>query len=153
MVSPIAAGEGEKEVMIGRGGGIKVKPDKVLVPNFDLTEIIPDEPERTTALILVDDSILNERAGIPPIDTSVTSDRLVPAIVNVSPVVAEVGVKPVMAGGGINENPGRLLMLTVTSPVAPLPTTAVTVLASMILNEAAAVPPKLTERVLLSDSP
>jgi hypothetical protein len=63
----------------------------------------------------------------------------------------DVGVKDEIAGAGvavINENPALLAMpfevVTLTLPVAPAPTTAVMLVALTIVNEVAAVPPKLT---------
>ena len=63
----------------------------------------------------------------------------------------DVGLNDVIVGAGVDDikvNPVLLPIpfgvVTLTLPVAPVPTTAVIVVALTTVNEAAAVPPKLT---------
>ena len=63
-------------------------------------------------------------------------------------VVADAGEKEVMTGAGMKVNPVREVVppgvVTDTLPEDPAPTTAVILVAETTVNEAAAVPPKLT---------
>ena len=80
----------------------------------------------------------------------VESLKLLPVIVIKAPAFDEVGVKLVMVGPGRKVKPERVRGLpeagvTLTEPLAPLPTTAVIVVPSVLTVTAeAAVPPKLT---------
>ena len=73
---------------------------------------------------------------------------MVPVRVTVVPVAADVGVKEVIVGAGINVNPASVAVppgvVTLTLPVVPLATTAVMLVAFTTLKLFAAVPPKLT---------
>ena len=71
-----------------------------------------------------------------------------PVSVTASPGLADAGLKEVMTGGEKKVNPLRLAVppgvVTETEPDAPVPTTAVMVVAFTTEKEEAAVPPKLT---------
>jgi hypothetical protein len=71
---------------------------EVAVPPGVTTEMVPDAPPATTAVMLVALTTLNEVAAVPPKLTAVAPVKLVPVIVSVVPVPAEVGVKEVMVG-------------------------------------------------------
>ena len=79
---------------------MKVSPD-VAVPPGVVTEIAPDVPLATTAVMLVELTKLKDVATVPPKLTDVTPVKLVPVMVTVAPVPADVGVKEVMVGAGI----------------------------------------------------
>ena len=70
-------------------------------------------------------------------------------MVTLLPMAPDAGVKEVMMmGGGTNENPSSVAVppgvVTLTVPEVPFATTAVMLVALTILNEVAAMPPKLT---------
>ena len=114
--------------------------------------MLPEEPEPTTALIVVPLTMVNEAAGVPPKETIVTAPKSVPVIVTVVPVDPVVGVKEVMlapgGGGVLYVNPPSeavpLAVVTLMLPDAPEPTTAVMVVEETTVKDVAAVPPKLT---------
>src|SRR5689334_17761952 len=74
-------------------------------------------------------------------------------MVTTLPALVVVGVKLVIVGGKRNTKPVSVAMppgvVTATSPVAPLSTVAVILVESVTVNEAAAVPPKLTAETSL----
>lgn len=69
-------------------------------------------------------------------------------MVMVVPCPPEVGVKDVMVGGGIKVKPARVPVppgpVMSTLPELPVATTAVICVSESTVNDAAAVPPKLT---------
>jgi len=146
IVAPVVAEIGLKDEIVG--AGINVNPVFVAVPAGVVTLTFPDAPEPTTAVIVVELTTANDAAATPPKLTEVAPLRFVPVTVTVTPVAAVVGVKEVIVGADKNINPGfdavpfGVVMLTL--PVAPTATTAVMVLESTTVNDAAATPPKLT---------
>lgn len=118
------------------------------MPPGVVTLTLPDAPAPTTAEILVAELTINDCAGIPPKVTIVAPVKFVPVIVIVAPVGAVTGVKEVIVGGATNVNPFEVAVppgvVTLTLPDAPVPTTAVIVVAFTTVNDWAAVPPKLT---------
>jgi hypothetical protein len=85
---------------------------------------------------------------MPPKLTAVAPVKFEPVMVIVVPVVALVGVNEVIAGGEMKANPASVAsppgVVTEALPEVPLATTTVMVVGETTLNEAAAVPPKLT---------
>jgi hypothetical protein len=98
--------------------------------------------------MLVAETTVNEAAAVPPKLTEVAPVKPVPVIVTVAPLAALVGVKLVIVGAGIKVKPVSVSVppgvVTDTLPVVPAATTAVMLVAETTVNEAAAVPPKLT---------
>jgi len=137
---------GVNEEMVG--AAIKVNPARLAVPPGVVTETLPEAPLATTAVIVVAFTTLKEVAAVPPKLTAVAPVKLVPVMVTVAPLAALVGVNDEMVGAGIKVNPARLAVppgvVTDTLPEAPLATTAVIVVASTTLKEAADIPPKVT---------
>jgi hypothetical protein len=94
---------------------------------------------------------VNEAAATPPNLTELAPVRFVPVITTVAPLEALLGLNVVMVGAAaeIKVNPLTVTVptgvVTLTLPLAPLPTTATIVMALTTLNDLAAVPPKLTE--------
>jgi len=90
-------------------------------------------------------------AAVPPKLTAVALVKFVPVKVTVCPLPADAGLNEVMTGAGINVNPpleiAPLAVVTLTFPVAPVPTMAVIFVGLTIVNEVAATPPKLTDVV------
>lgn len=128
-------------------GPAMVKPAEVAVPEGVVTEMLPEVPLATTAVMLVALVTVNEVAAVPPKLTAVAPVKLVPVIVTVAPEPADVGVNDVMVGGGIVKPASVAVppgVVTKTLPAEPLPTTAVMLVELISVNEAAAVPPKLT---------
>jgi hypothetical protein len=78
--------------------------------------------------MLVALTTVKDVAAVPPKLTEVAPVKLVPVMVTVAPLTAEVGVKDVMVGAAMVK-PARLAVppgvVTDTLPDAPLPTTAV----------------------------
>jgi hypothetical protein len=144
--APLAALVGVKEVIVG--AGMKVNPASTALPPGVVTETSPEEPEATTAVMVVASTTVNDVAAVPPKLTAVASVKSVPLIVTLAPLAALVGVKEDIVGAGMNVNPARTPVppgeVTETSPVAPVPTTAVMVKSSTTVNDAAGGPPKLT---------
>ena len=98
-VVPVAADVGVKELMVGAGTKVKV-PEEVAVPSGVTTEMVPVDPAPTTAVISVDVVTENVEAAVPPKLTAVAPVKMVPVMVTVVPVPADVGVKEVMVGAG-----------------------------------------------------
>ena len=92
---------------------------------------------------------------MPPKLTLLTLLRLMPVIVTVLPVTADVGLKELIAGNvpAVNVNPGNAAIpagvASIRSPEEPNPTVAVSVVEEMDRNDATAVPPKLTLLILV----
>ncbi len=151
-VKPVPDDVGVNDVMVG--AGTKVKPAKETAPPGVVTETLPLAPLATTAVIVVEFETLYDVAGIPPKLTAVAPVKLVPVMVTVAPEPVEVGVNEVMVGAGIKVKPDKvpvwlLELVTVTLPVVPAATTAVMVVVLTTLNDVAAVPPNLTELMLV----
>jgi hypothetical protein len=90
-------------------------------------------------------------ALIPPMVKAVAKPRFVPVMLTKVPTEPEEGENEVMVGfaPALKVNPPRLPvppgLVIETDPEVPAPTIAVMVVLLMILNEAAAEPPKFTE--------
>jgi len=143
-VAPVVPDEGVNEVMVGAAE----KPVKVAVPPGVVTATLPVVPLPTTAVMVVALTTEKEVAAVPPKLTAVAPVKLAPVIVTLPPDAANVGVNEVMVGSDI-ANPANVAVplgvVTETAPLVPVAaTTAVMVVALATLNEAAAVPPKLT---------
>ena len=96
---PVPADEGVKELMVGAGTKVMVSVE-VTVPPGVTTEMVPVVPLATTAVMVVAFTTLNEVAAVPPKLTAVAPVKLVPVMVTVAPVAADVGVKEPMVGAG-----------------------------------------------------
>jgi hypothetical protein len=98
---PVFPDVGVNEVMVGgMAAPIKVKPVIVPTPLAVVTLILPVAPAPITAVMEVALTTLNEVAAVPPKLTAVAPVKLVPVNVTVCPVLAEVGLKELIAGGG-----------------------------------------------------
>ncbi len=85
--------------MVIRSGNIIVKSVLlVALPAGVVIEIFPEVLVPTTAVMLVDDTTLNEVAALPPKVTEVAPVKFVPVMVTVVPAIPLVGVKLVMVG-------------------------------------------------------
>ena len=73
------------------GAGINVKPESVAVPPGVVTLTLPDAPEATTAVILVEEFTTNDVAATPPNLTAVAPVSLLGY--SYAPVAPLVGVK------------------------------------------------------------
>lgn len=140
--------------MVMRFGKVRVKVALlVAVPPGVVTDIVPEVPLPTTAVILVDDTTVREVAAVPPKLTSVAPVKSVPVMVTVAPALPLVGVNEVMVGAGIKINPARVAVpvgaVTEIFPEVPVPTTAVIVVGDTIVNDAAVVPPNETSVTLV----
>ena len=96
MVAPTGPERGEKEVIVGTNP--KVNPERAPVPKLLVTVTSPVAPLPTTAVILVEELITNEAAGVPPKLTAVMSLKFPPSMVTVVPFMPVVGVNDVTAG-------------------------------------------------------
>jgi hypothetical protein len=136
--------DGVNEVMVGAAE----KPVKVAVPPGVVTATLPVVPLPTIAVIVVAPTTVKEEAAVPPKLTAVAPVKLVPVIVTMLPEAANVGVKEVMVGSNMAKPANvavPLGVVTDTFPLVPVEaTTAVILVALATLNDAAAVPPKLT---------
>jgi hypothetical protein len=127
--SPIFPNDGFTELIIGRVV-LKVKPSRVAVPIEVVIAITPDVPGPTTAAMTDAETTENEVAGVPPKLTEVVPVKFSPLIVTTVPALPATGVNDEIIGP-VYVNPGRvatpLLVLTLTSPEAPVPRTAMIV--------------------------
>jgi hypothetical protein len=143
---PNPAADGLKELITG--AGINVKPDKLAEPPAEVTPTEPVAPVPTIAMIVVDERTVNEETAVPPKVTLVAPVKSLPVMVIEVPNPAAVGLKELITGAGINVKPNKLAEppaeVTPTEPVAPLPTIALMVVDETTVNEATAVPPKVT---------
>jgi hypothetical protein len=140
---------GVNDVIVGAGVAVtKVNPVLLAMPFDVVTLILPVAPVPTTAVILVALTTLNEVAAVPPKLTAVAPVKLVPVIVTVCPVPAEIGLNEVIVGGGKYVNPANVpvpdAVVTETTPEVPAATVALMLVALTTVNVVAAVPPKLT---------
>ena len=146
-VEPLAPLAGVNDEIVG-AGGINVNPTRVAIPPGVVTDTFPDVPAPTTVVMLVGETTVKDAAAVPPKLTAVAPEKLLPVIVTVEPFSPLVGVKEEIVGVGINVNPGRVAIppgvVTDTFPDVPVATTAVIVVGETSVNDAAAVPPKLT---------
>jgi hypothetical protein len=147
-VAPLAADDGVNEAMLGAGINVKLL-EELAVPPGVVIDITPVVPLATTAIMLVALTTVKEVAAVPPKLTAVAPVKSVPVMVTVAPLAADDGVNELMLGAGIKVKlleelavpPGVVIDIT---PVVPLATTAVMLVALTTVNEVAAVPPKLT---------
>ena len=95
---PSNANAGVKEAIVG--GGRYVNPASVPVPCGLVTEIFPDAPAPTTALIEVALLTVKDAALVAPNFTAVMPVKSVPVMVTVSPDLAVCGVNEATTGGG-----------------------------------------------------
>ena len=79
---------------------INVNPALLAMPFAVVTLTLPVAPAPTTAVILVALTTVNEVAAVPPKLTAVAPVKLVPVIVTVCPVPAEIGLNDAIVGGG-----------------------------------------------------
>jgi hypothetical protein len=68
------------------------------VPLELVTDTAPEVPAPTTALILVELSTTKDFAAVPPNETALTAEKLVPVKTTVSSDAAKAGKKPVIVG-------------------------------------------------------
>jgi hypothetical protein len=110
------------------------------------------------AVMVVDETTVNERAAIPPKLTAVALLKLLPVMVTTSPWPAVDGEIAEINGTGItmvgmNVKPGNVAaplgVVTNTLPELPVPTTAVIVVGETTVNDAAVIPPKPTVDALV----
>lgn len=146
-VSPIGAFVGAKEVITG--AGTNVNPGKFAVPPGVVTDTAPEAPDApTTAVICVGETIVKLVAGTPPKLTAVAPTRYAPCIVTVIPGPASAGEMLSMTGGnGMNVKPASVAeppgVVTLTTPVAPVPTTTTTSVGLTGIKLATGTPPSV----------
>ena len=146
-----AAAVGVKEVMMG--AGIKINPANDAVPPGVVKLTAPDEPEPTVAMMVVDERMVKEVAGVPPKLSAKVPVKFVPLMVIVAPLPAFVGEKEVIVGGAMNVNPSSDAVppgvVRLTAPEEPLPTIATMDEEETTVNDATGVPPKVSTEVPL----
>ena len=134
-------------------GTVIVKAESLIaVPPEVITEIFPDVPVPTTAVIVVADTTVNDVAAIPPKVTPVAPVKFVPVTVTEVPAGPLAGVKLEIVGSaaaGVIVKAELLVavpagVITEIFPDVPVPTTAVIVVADTTVNNVAAVPPNVT---------
>src|SRR6266487_4239750 len=80
------------------GAPVKTNPSMAAIPDGVFTDIIPELPLPTTAVIVVDETTVNDVAGMPPNETSVAPVKLLPVMVTIVPLLPLVGVNDVITG-------------------------------------------------------
>ena len=148
-VCPVAAVVGVNEVIVGTLAADSTKLlTLVAVPAGVVTDIVPDAPQGTVAVIWVALFTVNATAAVPPKLTAVAPVKLVPVIISVVAPAANGVVMPLTVGTAVKVNPANVAVpagvVTEALPVVPLATTAFIVVELITANEVAAVPPKLT---------
>ena len=73
-------------------------PTLVAAPPGAVTLMVPVDPEPSTAVMLVDELIVNLVALVPPELTAVAPEKFVPVMVTLVPLQPLVGVNEVMVG-------------------------------------------------------
>ena len=124
-------------------------PLLLAVPPGVVTVSVPEKPLPTVAVSEVALMTVKDAASRPPKATSIAPVKFVPVMVTTVPVPPLLGVKEVMVGAGSQVKTPVLVavplgVVTVSGPVAPLPTIAVKEVALVTVKDAAAVPPKAT---------
>jgi hypothetical protein len=119
------------------------------VPPGVVTDTLPEVPVLPgRAYIVVEFTTENEAAGVPPKLTTVAPVKFVPVIVIVVELPPQMGLNVLIVGAATHVNPARDVVprgaVTDKLPEVPDPTTAVIWVAEFTVNEAAAIPPKLT---------
>jgi hypothetical protein len=135
------------------GAGININPANDAVPPGVVKLTAPDEPEPTVAMMVVDESMIKEVAGVPPKLSAKVPVKFVPLMVIVAPLPAFVGENEVIVGGAMNPNPSSDAVppgvVRLTAPEEPLPTIATMDEEETTVNEATGVPPKVITEVPL----
>jgi hypothetical protein len=101
MVTEVPTGPevGEKELIVGLGGAVTLKPvELVAVPTGVMTRILPSvAPEGTAAVILVEEFTVNPADTLLNV-TELTLSKFVPLIVTEVPTGPEAGENELMVG-------------------------------------------------------
>jgi hypothetical protein len=155
--APAPAVVGVKEVIVGVAAEY-VNPVSVPVPPAVVTLTAPVVPVPTTAVICVAELTVKLVAAVPPKLTALALVKPVPVIVTEAPAPAVVGVNELIVGAVVeNVNPDSVPVptgvVTLTDPVAPVPTNAVICVSELTVKLVAAVPPKLTVLALVKPVP
>ena len=82
------------------GLGKEKMPEETARPPGVVTLILPVIPPLVTAVMVVDEMVLNETTGNPPMVTALTALNPVPVMVNAVPAGPATGVKEEIVGGG-----------------------------------------------------
>ena len=115
------------------GTGTKTKPLIDPVPSGLVTLILPLAPLPTTAVILVDETTVNDDAATPPKLTAVVPVKFAPVIVIVVPGIPAVLLNEVICGVGITVKPGALTCpLSVVIIIFPVVAVAATIAVSVV---------------------
>src|SRR5215203_2286416 len=80
------------------GGGIKLKPGKLIVPLVVVIDTLPVAPLPTMARIVVSDKSVNDDAETPPNITLLMLLKFLPFINITAPVLPSAGANEAMAG-------------------------------------------------------
>jgi len=97
-VKPVPDDVGVNDVMVGAATQVKLVDDVPVWLLVLVTVMLPVVPAPTTAVIWVELTTLNEVAAVPPNLTALIFTKLVPVMVTVIPLPAEVGVNDEMVG-------------------------------------------------------
>jgi hypothetical protein len=155
IVAPLPAFVGENEVIVG--GAMNPNPSSDAVPPGVVRLTAPEEPLPTIAMMVVDDTTVNELTEVPPSVTTEVLLKLVPVIVMSAPAAAVVGANAVIVGAGMNVNPSSEAVppgvVKLTAPEEPLPTIATIVDDDTTVNELTEVPPRVITEVLSKYEP
>lgn len=109
-------------------GPVCTNPARVAIPPGAVIRTFGEDTLPTIAMMVSEDTTLNELALLPPKPTAVVPVKLAPVIVTEVPVPAFVGVNKLITGFGIKTNPGRnaesIAVVTLILPLAPESTMA-----------------------------
>jgi hypothetical protein len=96
IIEPAPPEDGVKLVIVG--AAIKLNPSKVAMPPGVTRLKAPVAPLPTAALMVVEETIVNEATLVPPSVIAEVPVRFVPLIVIIAPLAAAVGLKLVIVG-------------------------------------------------------
>jgi len=134
--------------MVGGVELMNIKPLAVAVPPGVVTDIRPEDPNPTTAEIVVLESTINDEAWAPPKLTEIALSKFIPIIVMGVPAPAELSEKELIVGADTQVNPLPLAVpykvATEILPDAPVPTSALIWVGEIHATDVAGTPPKLT---------
>ena len=146
---PVAAAVGVNKVTVGAAAADNAKVAALVpVPAGLVTDMVPEAPHGTVAVICVALFTVKVTAAVPPNVTAVAPVKFVPVITSVAAPAARGEVMPVTVGAPIKPAsvavPPGVVTETVLLLVAPTPTTAVILVELNTVNDATATPPRLT---------
>jgi hypothetical protein len=145
IIAPAAAVVGANVVIVG--APIKINPPSEALPPGVVRLTAPVAPVPTIATIEVEETTVNDETGVPPNVIADVLLKLVPVILMITPAAAVVGANVVIVGAAMNVKPASEalppVVVKLTAPLLPFPTTATIDVEETTVNEVTGVPPNV----------